>query len=183
MKYSILDIRSFLKAVFLFSLIFSANAEEAIDKLRAKADQGDSTAQFNLYLKLQPEDEAVEWLIKAAKQGHKEAQFSLGQCYWHGTFVEENGVEAVKWFIKAAEQGHTPAHLYVGNAYEEGFGVEKNDVFAYQWTSMAAANGDDEAQKKLRTMAAKLSGEQRAEGQRLATEWQAAFEKRKQQNQ
>ena len=42
---------------------------------------------------------------KAAKQGHAEAQFKLGDMY----SVEKNYKKAVEWYEKAAKQGHAEA--------------------------------------------------------------------------
>lgn len=184
-----------LTVISLCFLTLSAHAEETTEELTAKAEQGDAVAQYNLYLRIKPQSvDKTKWLLKAGEQGHKQAQFELGQCYWHGTFVEKNGAEACKWFVKAAERGYPVALLYLGNAYLEGFGVEKNDVLAYQWNSLAVASSQDKAienltdkqravaKERLTLIEAKLSDKLRAEGQRLATEWQAAFEKRQQQN-
>ena len=53
--------------------------------------------------------EAVNWLRKAAEQGHAQAQFNLGVCYALGNGVPQSYTEAVKWFRKAAEQGQAEA--------------------------------------------------------------------------
>eukprot|EP01047_Picozoa_sp_COSAG01_P092973 COSAG01_NODE_24212_length_786_cov_1.713246_1_plen_75_part_01 len=47
-------------------------------------------------------------VYKAAEQGHKEAQYSLGNCYRNDIGVEQDDAEeAVKWYRKAADQGYT----------------------------------------------------------------------------
>ena len=70
------------------------------------------------------------------------------------------------------------AQYNLGLCYGEGTGVVKNDLLAYQWYLLASANGNETARDDLPELEAKLTAEQRAEGQRIATEWQAAFEKR-----
>ncbi len=52
---------------------------------------------------------AVKLYRKAAEQGHANAQFCLGCCYFEGKGVEEDKTEAVKWYRKAAEQGYARA--------------------------------------------------------------------------
>ena len=45
----------------------------------------------------------MESLLLKAKQGDPGAQFSLGECYYHGA---QDYKQAVYWYSKAAEQGH-----------------------------------------------------------------------------
>jgi hypothetical protein len=106
------------------------------------------------------------------------AQYNLGVCYDNGVGVVKNEAEAAKLFRKAAEQGHAEAQSALGVCYYNGEGVVKNDSLAYQWFLLASANGNETAKVNVSKLEAKLTAEQRAEGQRLATEWQAAFEKR-----
>jgi hypothetical protein len=85
----------------------------------------------------------------------------------------------VKWFRKAAEQGRVDAQMNLGSIYADGIGVVKNDLLAYQWYLLASANGDPlAARREVPKLESKLTAEQQAEGQRVATEWQAAFDKR-----
>ena len=79
---------------------------------KAKADQGDATAQYNLGLMYangtgvaKDEAEAVKWFRKAADQGIARAQHNLGVMYANGQGVVKDEVEAVKWYRKAADQG------------------------------------------------------------------------------
>ena len=51
---------------------------------------------------------AEAWLI-AAKAGHVEAQFRLGQLYERGEGVLAAAVEAAHWYEAAARQGHAGA--------------------------------------------------------------------------
>jgi TPR repeat protein len=116
--------------------------------------------------------------LQAAELGLALAQFNLGGLYYNGTGVAKDPKEAVKWFRKAAEQGDVNAQYNLSVCYENGQGVMKNDLLAYQWNVLACANGKKAAKDDLPALEEKLTAEQRAEGQRLATEWQAAFEKR-----
>ena len=64
-------------------------SEEQIEAIRTKAEEGDRDAQYELGwrhaigmgLELD-DDEALEWLIKAAEQGHPLAQNNLGGLEW-----------------------------------------------------------------------------------------------------
>jgi TPR repeat protein len=127
-------------ACFLFQA-GAAEPTEAERKLfleaKAKADQGDADAQFNLgvmYAKgqgvVKDEVEAVKWFRKAADQGNAEAQSNLGVMYAKGEGVVKDEVEAVKWFRKAADQGDADAQYNLGVMYAKGQGVVKDEVEA-----------------------------------------------------
>ena len=48
--------------------------------------------------------ETIRLWRKAAELGLKEAQFTLGNCYWYGTYLEADKGEAIKWYRKSAQQ-------------------------------------------------------------------------------
>lgn len=90
---------------------------------------------------------AFYWLMKAAKQGHAQAQYQVGMllcdrhpipaylqhppfCYTEGTVYQ--------WMSKAAEQGLPEAMCYLGNMYRAGYLVEKNFGKAFAWHLKAA---------------------------------------------
>jgi TPR repeat protein len=76
---------------------------------------------------------------------------------------------------KAADQGEAKGQLYLAIFYERGTGVLQDYVLAHMWGSLAAAHEDAETAQiaaKLRDdVAAKMTGDQIAEAQRLAREW------------
>ena len=94
-------------AVILVSLAAGAPVQAQtpeLDELRALAEQGDSTAQFNLGVMYGtglgvPQDatEAVRWYRLAADQGYADAQYNLGVSYDIGAGVPEDDAEAVRW--------------------------------------------------------------------------------------
>ena len=49
-------------------------------------------------------DEAVRLWRKAAELGDKEAQFTLGNLYDFGMYVEHNREEAIRWWRRSAQQ-------------------------------------------------------------------------------
>ena len=68
---------------------------------RKAAEQGDSSAQYNLGERYRDgvakdSNESVKWYRKAAEQGNASAQFSLGRRYDHGYVVAKDSAEAVK---------------------------------------------------------------------------------------
>ncbi len=161
------------------------NAAEAVKWYRKAADQGFTPAQYNLGCcyeigngVVKDEVEAVKWIRKAAEQGLAVAQCNLGTCYYNGSGVDQDAAEAVKWYRKAADQGDAVAQCNLGACYWNGDGVIKNELEGYKWILLAAAQGDETAKKTVLIQEVRLSTAQRAEGQRLAQEWEARLANR-----
>jgi hypothetical protein len=97
-------------------------------------------------------EKGMKWLMWAATQGHKGAQYKLGRIYMSGDFqpFHQDGVKAVKWYTKAAEQGSHKALFDLGMMYEDGRGVNKNLAKAVEWYLKAAEEGNTDAQQKLK---------------------------------
>lgn len=161
---------------------------EKLNWYRRTAEKGNAEAQhsFGQYYDIvgsRVNNEAAKWYRKAAEQGFSDAQYQLGNCYADGKGVVKNEADAVKWYRKAAEQGNSFAQYSLGHCYANGIGIVKNEVLAYQWLLLDAWKSSVLTKNNILAMVEqKLTPEQRAEGQRLATEWQAAFEKRKQES-
>ena len=49
-------------------------------------------------------EEAFKWYLKAAEQGHPDAQDRLAKCYYKGDGIAKDTKKAAAWFLKAAEQ-------------------------------------------------------------------------------
>jgi len=172
-------------SAFVLTLFQSlAIAGEGIETLQAKAEQGDSEAQFNLGMiynlgsgvSRDGKKAARLWLI-AAQQGHATAQAYLGTRYENGFGVPQNYAIAFKWYRLAAEQGNWIGQAGLAGMFAEGHGMPKNLIEAYAWYSAADANkGEAESSeaKHRDLLAQKLSPAQLAEGQKLAVEY---FEK------
>jgi len=90
--------------------------------------------------------QAAKWYRKAAKQGHADALFQLGQMQTEYSddfkldyLTARN--EELKLYRKAAALGHAEAQYRLGLAYHVGFGVEKNYDEAGKWYGKAAKQG------------------------------------------
>ena len=70
---------------------------------------------------------------------------------------------------RLAEQGDADAQYNLGSMYDIGLGVPQNDVRAYVWFSVAAAQGDETARANRDIISERLTPEQRARGQDMAT--------------
>ena len=120
----------------------------------ALAEKGDADAQFMLGLLNQlgekgfPVDslKAFEWYSKAAEQGNKDAQLTLGECYKYGIGTNKDDKKSFEFYMKAAEQGLAEAQGRVSQCYRNGIGVEPNIYKAFEWDSKAAEQGVDLSQ-------------------------------------
>jgi TPR repeat protein len=131
---------------------------KAFESCKAKAEQGDSEAQYRLGFIYEqgrgvPVDyvESASWWRKAADQGHAGAQFSLGYCYERGEGVPRNPSEAAKWLHKSADQGNAAACRFLGIAYDRGDGVRVDKIEAYAYLTIALP-GDSNAGGLLDSM-------------------------------
>ncbi len=59
----------------------------------------------------------------AAEQGDSTAQYNLGVMHYYGQGVPQDFREAVKWYRKSAEQGLSEAQHNLGVSYDDGQGV------------------------------------------------------------
>ena len=142
--------------------------------------QGNAEAQFQLGIVYElgrgvPQDgaEAVRWFRMAA---------FLGVEVRRGRGVPQDYAESVKWYRAAAEQGYTDAQFNLGFSYKEGRGVPQDYVQAHKWFNLATVGQStftrslDKEGKELAVsyrddLAKKMTREQIAEAQRLATAW------------
>ena len=105
-----------------------------------------------------------------AEQGESTAQYNLGLMYDNGEGVLEDDKEAVKWYRKAAEKGHAPAQNNLGFMYDNGEGVLEDYATAYAWINIAAANGDEMAKQNKPIFAKKMTPEDISKAQELSRE-------------
>lgn len=147
---------------------------------RPLAEKGDADAAFNLGQAYRlgkgvviDLSQAQIWLERAARQGHVDAQTTLGLLL----FQNGNRVAAMRWLKNAAEAGEPRALLMVGTALYNGDGVPEDPVKAYAYVSRAAAQGLDPAKATLADMDAVMPLDQRKRGVALAQEMVAAAKK------
>jgi hypothetical protein len=112
---------------------------------------------------------AVEWYQKAAAQGEAMAMGGLGFMYLNGEGVPKDVAKAVEWYQKAAARGDASAQRTLGMMYYLGEGVSRNLVLAYAWHNLAAAASGHGSSRDM--IEKSLTPAQRAEGQRLASNW------------
>jgi len=119
-----------------------------------------------------PENDAkaVHWYTESAKQGRRDAQFSLGSKYYMGIGVPQDYAIAAHWYTKAAKQGYTKAQLIIGVMHNGGRGLPKDHVRGYAWSSIAASQGIADGKKVKEIIANRMTPAQIAEAQKLSSE-------------
>ncbi len=126
------------------------------DALLATTEDGDRDTQYRLGAALFRDyqeqdsqaalDAALQWLTKAAEQGHPRAQFQLGEINEKGRGVIQDYMAAIEWFRQAAEQGDAESMFRLGRMYQTGRGVRKDSVEAYVWLNLAGSRGETRAE-------------------------------------
>ncbi|PAW87859.1 MAG: hypothetical protein B9S33_05715 [Pedosphaera sp. Tous-C6FEB] len=155
----------------------SWSSEECQD-VKAKAEQGDAEAQFDLgmgyvagWIGVRDFSLAAKWLRKSAEQGNPDGQFAFGAHCHKGEGVPQDCQQAVRWYRAAAEQGHRVAAFNLGYCYEVGEGVEKNLVEAHAWYALRIKIDDDQDAAKARVdLERRMSTQQLADANKRAEE-------------
>lgn len=65
------------------------------------------------------EDLARKYFLKSAKEGHVNAQYELGKCYYYSIGGDSDEVEAIYWLKEAINQGSIDAQDELSNIQEE----------------------------------------------------------------
>jgi TPR repeat protein len=112
----------------------------------------------------------MEWYLKAAEQGHADAQSLAGFGYYLGIGIQEDKAKALFWWLKAAAQGDGASQNFIGDLYFSGEVVGKNKIEAYAYWKIAGATIDNA--KKISKLEKDLSTEEILAGQRRAVELQ-----------
>lgn len=136
-----------------WSAYITGHYAKALAELAPLARQGNAEAQYYLGCMYSdglgvPRDprKAAMWFERAARQGHREAAFSLGFLLYYGAgegprAVAANPVESAIWLKQAADQGITMAQHLVAGLYRDGRGVPVDPEAADKWTLRAAEQG------------------------------------------
>lgn len=123
----------------------AASGDEAADKDRRLAQQGDAAGQLALGLRYlmgnktpADEHEAQEWLLKSAQQDNVAAQVTLAAMLAFESDKQDLSSAAV-WFEKAAAAGNVQAMSELVRLYETGSGVARDMAKADEWRTRAKA--------------------------------------------
>jgi TPR repeat protein len=145
----------------------SGNNIPDLAQLRGFADAGDAGAQFALGMIYATGDGvttdravALDWMEKAAAQGHMQAQYEPGSYYILDHPARDFG-KAAHWLRLSALQGYASAQISLGILYAAGRGVPRDFAEAFAWLSLAEALGQDplaiESKRKVEQLLTQLS--------------------------
>ena len=125
------------------------------------------------------EEQAAQWYLKAAAQGHGTAQFHLGLMYGQGRGVSRNETAAVLWLRKSAELGHAGAQYHLGvrlyRASRAGRQSEPSEtrIEAFKWLQLAVTQAHHGAESAREFAALGMTRQEVDEGSRRAAAFAA----------
>lgn len=136
-----------------------SDGDKSLHWISLSAEQGYLPAQFFLgqvyFMRrwVGDDQKAFTYYREAALQGHTEAQYNVGWCYFSGFGVEPDNDEAFRWIRKSAEKGYSKAQEGMGLAYYFGDrGMEQDYKLAANWFERAAEQGELLSQFYLATL-------------------------------
>jgi TPR repeat protein len=131
--------------------------------LKEQAEAGDKDAQYKYAYSLlngvnanssstvnsDREQQAFQWFLKAAEQGHVKAQLEVGYSYGTGRGTTKDRYKAFSWYQKSANQNNEIAIYNMGLYYENGYGVVKSPTKAFDYYKKSADLGYSSAKRSL----------------------------------
>jgi hypothetical protein len=111
----------------------------------------------------------IDPLVRRAKAGDPDAQFTLGLHYHDG----QDHSKAFEWVLKAADGGHPIAQMNAGVCYANGEGTKVNLVEAMKWVLLSKKAGYRGAGQALASIRSQLRPDQIAEATSRADAWQS----------
>ncbi|MBR2254285.1 MAG: sel1 repeat family protein [Candidatus Methanomethylophilaceae archaeon] len=83
----------------------------------------------------------IDAIRARAEQGDVSAQYDLATIYRYGKGVDQDNEEAVKWYKMAAEQGDPYAMYNLGIMCSNGLGIKRNCSVAARYFEEANKHG------------------------------------------
>jgi TPR repeat protein len=118
---------------------------------------------------------AARELEPLVRRGNAKAFALLGFLYEHGFGEPKDYPVAASLYAQGAVRGDPFGQAMLGLLYDKGYGVPEDFVLAYKWLNLAAAHATGpqrDAYARFRdAVGSKMSPNEIAEGQRLATYW------------
>ena len=109
---------------------------------------------------------------KSASKGNGDAAFQVGFIYSNGLGVAKDYSESRNWFKLSVSLGKKEGGFDIGMQYKDGSSVPKDYVRAHMWLNIASID-TDYARPIRDNLEEKMTPQQIAEAQKLATECQA----------
>lgn len=126
--------------------------------------------------------EAAKWYLKAAEQGHIEAQNAIGLIYMEGANgLSQDYSKAIGWLEKAANQGSETAPYDLSAIYCSNKSNIKNMVQSLMWLTVAAGKEQDKLPIMIK-LKEEMTEEEIYEAESLAKYWKQNQKTKKQIN-
>lgn len=129
---------------------------DRLSQLKTYAKQGHPEAQYVYAVAarsyIAPEEqkidqkEANKWLLKAAKNGHIDAQYLLGKNILRGNGCQVEKQKAIDWIVYAAEQGHDKSAREVHHLLTKYDNLNHTKKSPETWLKLSAETGNPESQ-------------------------------------
>lgn len=133
------------------SYMLPKNESKALEYCKKAAERGHAVAQLFMvqWLMQYPDDhnkDVMDWLVKAANQGEKQAMYNLGISYHRGDIDGKVNIKRSLHYIRmAAEKQYGAACARMAIIYLNGEdGIPANKDIAKFWAWEAYINGDQE---------------------------------------
>ena len=125
---------------------------------------------YDIYFKLNREENFQHYLMKSAEQGYEIAQYRLAYVYEYAEKgFEKDDVKAAYWYQQSANQNYPQALNNLGDKYERGKGIERDFVKAAYYYELATQYHIVEAMYNLGRLYLKGKGVPQDEA--LGCEW------------
>lgn len=125
---------------------------DSIEQLILTTADDDRDAQFKIagqYHEQGDTEKMIQWLTKAADNGHMKAKLNLALCYFFGDGVEQSYEKAFPLLKDVAATEDITARYYLSLCFLDGLGVEEDVDYAIRVLWKCAADGMDWAQFSL----------------------------------
>jgi len=102
-------------------------------------------------------EEAFKSFQRSAKKNNRQAQYQLGEMYFHGIFVKQDHMRAMDYYIAAANyyisaenafdanDSYKEAFNKIGYLHENGLGTARNHRKAAEYYRQGAIGGNNDA--------------------------------------
>ncbi len=114
-------------------------------------------------------DMALQWFLKAARQGYPPAQYKVGMAYTRGVGAAPDAALAMQWLRRAAMQNYGVAQRQLAMALLLDGGVQEA-TRAYAWFSLAARTGQPMEQAPLTLLERTLDAGALQSGRNMAAQ-------------
>lgn len=125
----------------LFTDRSSQAVERVVETCKPLAEAGNAEAQYHYAASFMAtpggagHSNMLEWMLRAATNGHAGAQYYMGTLYKRKG--EKEAQMAVEWLESASRSGLAPAPIELADMYRKGVGVPINGENAVRWYEFA----------------------------------------------